>query len=240
MEDFAAQKSDWVEPISTTYRGLTLCELPPNNQGLTALILLNILEGIDLTTMRTDPVRYYHTLIEATKMRSPIATATSPIRLLEGPGEELLSKDYAAKRRALIDPDKAIDAPACGDRSWAATPPISASSTKIAMRSRSSTASSTPSDRRWLPATPASCCTTAAASSRSSRSSQPVRAEASVPHLDSRDGVQGWRFADVGGVMGGDVQAQGHVQVLVNLIDRRLNLQQAIDARACATSAGAV
>ena len=68
MEDFAAQESDWVEPISTTYRGLTLAKLPPNNQGLTALILLNILEGIDLTTMRTDPVRYYHTLIEATKI----------------------------------------------------------------------------------------------------------------------------------------------------------------------------
>ena len=48
MEDFAAQKSDWVEPISTTYRGYTLYELPPNNQGLTALMLLNILEGIDL------------------------------------------------------------------------------------------------------------------------------------------------------------------------------------------------
>ena len=70
MEDFAAQKSDWVEPISTTYRGYTLYELPPNNQGLTALILLNLLEGIDLTAMRTDPARYYHTLIE---------TATSPI-----------------------------------------------------------------------------------------------------------------------------------------------------------------
>ena len=55
MEDFAAQKSDWVEPISTTYRGHTLYELPPNNQGLTALILLNILEGIDLKSMRTDP-----------------------------------------------------------------------------------------------------------------------------------------------------------------------------------------
>ena len=53
MEDFAAQKSDWVEPISTTYRGHTLYELPPNNQGLTALLLLNILEGIDLASMRT-------------------------------------------------------------------------------------------------------------------------------------------------------------------------------------------
>src|SRR5712691_8899820 len=64
MEDFAAQTSNWVEPISTTYRGHTLYELPPNNQGLTALILLNILEGIDLTSMRSEPALYYHTLIE--------------------------------------------------------------------------------------------------------------------------------------------------------------------------------
>ena len=68
MEDFAEHKSTWVEPISTTYRGHTLYEFPPNNQGLTALLLLNILEGIDLQSMRNDPARYYHTLIEATKI----------------------------------------------------------------------------------------------------------------------------------------------------------------------------
>ena len=102
MEDFAAQKSNWVEPISTSYRGYTLHELPPNNQGLTALLLLNILEGLDLKGMRTDPVLYYHTLIEATKIAfadrnryiADPAFAKIPVK-------ELLSKDYAAKRRAL-------------------------------------------------------------------------------------------------------------------------------------------
>ena len=68
MEDFAAQKSTWVEPISTTYRGHTLYELPPNNQGLTALLILNILEALDLKAMRGDAVLYYHTLVEATQL----------------------------------------------------------------------------------------------------------------------------------------------------------------------------
>ncbi len=68
MQDFAEHTSEWVQPISTTYKGYTLHEMPPNNQGLTALILLNILEGIDLASMKNDPVRYYHTLIEASKI----------------------------------------------------------------------------------------------------------------------------------------------------------------------------
>ena len=59
---------EWVEPISTTYHGHTLYEIPPNGQGLTALLLLNILEGIDLTCYADRAVRYYHTMIEATKI----------------------------------------------------------------------------------------------------------------------------------------------------------------------------
>ena len=233
MEDFAAQKSDWVEPISTTYRGHTLYELPPNNQGLTALILLNILEGIDLTTMRTDPARYYHTLIEATKIafadrnRYIADPAFSKI-----PVSELLSKDYAAKRRALIDPDKAIDAPAPGDmRLGSDTTYLSvvdkdrnavsfinsifnafgsavvAGDTGIMLHNRGTGFSLEPGHpNQYAPG------------------KRPFHTL--IPAMVFRDG----RLLMSYGVMGGDVQAQGHAQVLVNLIDRRLNLQQAIDA----------
>ena len=233
MEDFAAQKSDWVEPISTTYRGLTLYELPPNNQGLTALILLNILEGIDLTTMRTDPVRYHHTLIEATKIafadrnRYIADPAFSKV-----PVKELLSKDYAAKRRALIDPDKAIDAPAYGeprlgsdttyfsvvdkDRNAvsfinsifnAFGSAVVAGDTGIVLHNRGSGFSLEPGHpNQYAPG------------------KRPFHTL--IPAMVFKDGDLLMSY----GVMGGDVQAQGHVQVLVNLIDRRLNLQQAIDA----------
>ena len=233
MEDFAAQKSDWVEPISTTYRGHTLYELPPNNQGLTALILLNILEGIDLAAMRTDPARYYHTLIEATKIafadrnRYIADPAFSKI-----PVSELISKDYATQRRALIDSDKAIDAPAPGDmRLGSDTTYLSvvdkdrnavsfinsifnafgsavvAGDTGIVLHNRGTGFSLEPGHpNQYAPG------------------KRPFHTL--IPAMVFRDG----RLLMSYGVMGGDVQAQGHAQVLVNLIDRGLNLQQAIDA----------
>src|SRR5215213_10746409 len=115
MADLAAQKSEWVDPISTNYRGYTVYEIPPNSQGLTALITLNILEGFDLAALSKQPVRYYHTLIEATKLafadrnRYIADPAFSKV-----PVVELLSKDYASKRRALINPNKALDSPPPG------------------------------------------------------------------------------------------------------------------------------
>ena len=233
MEDFAAQKSEWVEPISTTYRGHTLYEIPPNGQGLTALILLNILEGINLSAMRTDAVRYYHTLIEATK----IAFADRN-RFIADPGfskvpvKELLSKDYAARRRALIDPNKAIDPPAYGDIKVGSDTTyfsvvdkdrnavsfinsiffnfgsgIVAGDTGIMLQNRGGGFSLDPGHPNRL-----------------APGKRPFHTI--IPAMVFKDG----RFLMSYGVMGGDVQAQGHVQVLVNLIDRGMNLQQAIDA----------
>jgi gamma-glutamyltranspeptidase/glutathione hydrolase len=233
MEDFAAQKSEWVEPISTTYRGYTLHEIPPNGQGLTALLLLNILEGIDLKSMRSDPVRYYHTLIEATKIafadrnRHIADPAFSKV-----PVQELLSKDYAARRRALINPDKAIDVPSYGevgtgndttyfsivDKDRNAVSFINsiyfnfgsavvAGDTGIVLQNRGAGFSLDPAHpNRYEPG------------------KRPFHTI--IPAMLFKDG----QFLASYGVMGGDIQPQGHAQVLVNLVDRGLNLQEAIDA----------
>src|SRR5215813_11796438 len=112
MRDFAEQKSEWVEPISTDYRGYKVYECPPNGQGLTALLTLNILEGFDLASMSTRPDLYYHTLIEATKLAfADRDKYIADPAFSKVPVAELLSKEYAAKRRALIHPEKVIDAP---------------------------------------------------------------------------------------------------------------------------------
>jgi gamma-glutamyltranspeptidase/glutathione hydrolase len=233
MEDFAAQKSNWVEPISTTYRGYTLNELPPNNQGLTALLILNILEGLDLKGMRADPALYYHTLIEATKIafadRNRYIADPAFAKL---PVKELISKEYATKRRALLDPKKAIDAPRYGDVNLGSDTTyftvvdkdrnavsfinslfspfgsaIVAGETGILLQNRGAGFSLEPDHPN-----------------RIEPGKRPFHTL--IPAMVFKDG----RFLMSYGVMGGDVQAQGHAQVLINLIDRGLNLQQAIDA----------
>jgi len=233
MEDLAEHKSTWVEPISTTYKGHTLYEFPPNNQGLTALLLLNILEPIDLKGMQSDPVRYYHTLIEATKIafadrnRYIADPAFSKV-----PVTELLSKDYAATRRALINPDKAIDPPAYGD---------------IKMGSDTTYFTVVDKDRNavsfinslfnsfgsGIVAGDTGIMLHNRGSGFVLEADHPNRLEPGkrpfhtlIPAMVFKDGKLLMSY----GVMGGDIQAQGHVQVLLNLIDRGLNLQQAIDA----------
>ena len=190
----------WVEPISTTYRGHTLYELPPNDQGLTALLLLNILEGIDLKSMRAEPVRYYHTLIEATKIAFADRNRyIADPAFAKVPVAELLSKDYAAKRRALIDPDKAIDPPAYGD-------------IKHGQRHHLLHGRRQGSQRRLVHQQHLQLLRLRhrrrrhrhhAAQSRHrllarGRPSEPARAgQAAVPHAHSGDGVQGRQAADV-------------------------------------------
>src|SRR5215831_12803519 len=116
MEDLAEQHSEWVKPISTNYRGYTVYECPPNGQGLTALLALNILEGFDLASLRQRPDLYYHTLIEAVKLAFADRNRyIADPRFAPVPVDELLSKEYAARRRALIDPDKAIESPSPGE-----------------------------------------------------------------------------------------------------------------------------
>ncbi|MBI3856811.1 MAG: gamma-glutamyltransferase family protein [Planctomycetes bacterium] len=107
-EDLAAHESTWVEPISTTYRSMRVWECPPNGQGITALIALNILEGFDLKGQDPMGPERWHLLIEA--MRIAFADTrwyVADPQVSRVPIAELLSKDYAAKRRTLFNPKKA-------------------------------------------------------------------------------------------------------------------------------------
>jgi gamma-glutamyltranspeptidase/glutathione hydrolase len=232
MQDLAATKSDWVEPISTNYRGYQVYEIPPNGQGITALIALNILEGFDLAALRSQPTQYYHTLIEATKLafadRNRYIADPSFAKV---PVAELLSKEYAAKRRALIDPKKVLDTPPAGeinpgsdttyftvvDKDGNAVSFINslfdafgsgivAGDTGIVLQNRGSAFSLDAKHPNAI-----------------APGKRPFHTI--IPAMVFKDNQLFMSF----GVMGGAIQPQGHVQVLVNLIDLKMDLQQALD-----------
>ncbi|MEE8466153.1 MAG: gamma-glutamyltransferase family protein [Dehalococcoidia bacterium] len=109
VDDLASHTSDWDEPISVDYRGVTCWECPPNGQGIAALEALNIAEGFDIKGMGAQSSDAYHHLIEA--MRLGFADAFQYVadpRKVQVPINELTSKDFAATRRALIDSTKAM------------------------------------------------------------------------------------------------------------------------------------
>ncbi|MFQ5409425.1 MAG: gamma-glutamyltransferase family protein [Anaerolineales bacterium] len=112
--DLAGHSSTWDEPISTIYRGVRVWECPPNGQGLAALIALNILEGFDLAGMDPLGAERWHVLVEAMRLafadtRWFVADprAQLPISNYQALISDLLSREYAAQRRALIDPSRA-------------------------------------------------------------------------------------------------------------------------------------
>ena len=107
-EDLAAHTSDWVEPVSTNYRGYDIWELPPNGQGIAALQMLNVLEAFDLKAMGHNSSDYLHHLVEAKKLAyEDRAKFYADMAMADVPVAALISKAYAKKRRALIDPTRA-------------------------------------------------------------------------------------------------------------------------------------
>lgn len=233
LADLAEHKSEWVEPVSTSYRGYTVFECPPNGQGITALLTLNILEGMDLSPQHTPPDSYYHTLIEATKLAFADRNRyiADPV-FAKVPVAQLLSKEYAAKRRARIDPKKAAESVTAGvllnhgdttylavvDKDRNAVSFINsifeifgsgmvAGDTGIVLHNRGSGFSLDPRH-----------------ANRIEPGKRPFHTI--IPAMVFKDGKPLLAF----GVMGGAIQPQGHVQVLTNMIDRGMGLQQAIEA----------
>ena len=104
VDDLAGHQSTWDTPISTTYRGLRIWECPPNGQGLAALIALNVLEGFELKGQDPLGVERLHLMIEAMRVAfADTAWYVADPAFNDLPVEALLAKDYAARRRALID-----------------------------------------------------------------------------------------------------------------------------------------
>ncbi len=233
MKDLADHTSDWVEPISTAYRDVELFECPPNGQGLAALIALNIVEGDDLASLGHNSPAYLHLLIEAKKLafadRDRYVADPDQNDL---PIDQLLSKDYAAERRALIKAERASARfepglfPRTGDTVYLTVVDeernccsfinslyasfgsgIVAGDTGVCLQSRGG--------GFVVEEGHANCA---------GPHKRPLHTI--IPAMAMREGRPWLCF----GVMGGHMQPQGHLQVLCNMVDFGMGPQDAIEA----------
>ena len=109
-EDLKNHRSEWVEPVSTNYRGYDVWELPPNGQGIAALQILNLLEGFDIKSMGFGSAEYIHHLVEAKKIAyADRAKYYADTDFNQIPTQYLISKEYSDKRRPEINPDQAAE-----------------------------------------------------------------------------------------------------------------------------------
>jgi len=233
-EDMAAHESEWVEPVSANYRGYDLYELPPNSQGVAALQLLNILEGYDLESMGFGSEEYVHTFVEAKKVvYEDRAKYYADPEFYDAPVEGLISKDYAAERRALIDPDTAAKdyAPGNprleqGDTIYLAVADRDGNMVSLIQSNYGGLGSGmTPGDLGFmLQNRGALFSLTPGHANVFEPGKRPFHTI--IPAFVMKDGEPYMAF----GVMGGAMQPQGHAQILINMIDFGMNLQEAGDA----------
>jgi gamma-glutamyltranspeptidase/glutathione hydrolase len=232
LSDLAAQRSEWIEPISTTYRGRRVVEMPPNGQGLIVLQALRILEGFDVAGLfRSDPAAAEHVILEALKLS--FADAERYIgdpRFGEIEVEKLLSDAFVASRQCLIQMGKALPTPTAGRLSGDTTYFTVVDKNRNAV-SFITSISDTFGSGIVVENTGVVLHSRAAEFSLEAGHPNEVCPGRRPRHsilpamLFERDAL---RIAF--GCIGANMQPQGQVQILINLIDRGMNLQEAIDA----------
>ena len=234
-EDMAAHTGNWVEPVSTSYRGVELWELPPSGQGIAALQILNLLEPYDLKSYGFGSPEHVHLFVEAKKLAfADRARWYADPAFHPAPVERLISKDYARERGALISMDTALrevqpGTPAQldeGDTIYLTTADADGMMVSLIQSNyRGMGSGMAPPGLGFI---------------LQDRGEQFVLREdhpngyapgkrpfqTIIPAFITKDGEPWLSF----GVMGGAMQPQGHVQILINMLDFGMNLQEAGDA----------
>ena len=234
LKDFAAHTGDWVDPVGVNYRGYDVYELPPNTQGVAALQMLRMLEAYDLKSMGRGSADALHVMVEAKRLAfEDLGKFYADPASYNAPVDELISKAYADKRRALIDMKRANpNTPPGeiklrqGDTTYLTTADSDGMMVSLIQSNYRGMGSGLVADGLGFmfqdrgelfaldPAHPN-------VYAPGKRPFQTI-----IPAFVMKDGKPFMSF----GVMGGDLQPQGHVQILVNMIDFGLNVQEAGDA----------
>ena len=229
QEDFRSYHPQWVEPIMADYKGYTVCEIPPNGHGITVLMALNILKGLELPQER-DSAGAYHKILESIKLAFADAkTYVADPRYMRTKVEDMLSEQYAARRRALIS-DKAL-LPEAGDPSCGGTIYLCTADPQGNMVSFIQSNYNMFGAGIAVPGTGISFQNRGANFSLDETSDNCLAGgkksyHTIIPGFLMRDGEAVGPF----GVMGAFMQPQGHVLVVVNTVDYHMNPQEALDA----------
>ncbi|GHH60694.1 gamma-glutamyltransferase [[Pseudomonas] boreopolis] len=234
-EDMASHHGEWVEPVSTNYRGYDVWELPPNSQGIAALQMLNVLEGYDFSKIAFGSPEHVHLFVEAKKLAfADRARFYADPSFQPAPVKKLVSKEYAAQRRQLISMDKALKEVQPG------TPKQLEEGDTIYMTVADADGmmvSLIQSNYRGMGSGMAPPGLGFILQDRGEMfvlqdghpngyapGKRPF--QTIIPAFVTKDGKPWLSF----GVMGGAMQPQGHVQIVMNLVDFHMNLQEAGDA----------
>lgn len=232
MKDFADHTSEWVEPISTNYRGYDVWELPPNGQGTAVLQMLNILENYDIASMGFGSPEYMHLFIEAKKLAfEDRAKYYSDPDFNKLPIKELISKAYGKQRAGLIDEDRAASSYPAGELEHGNTIYLTTADkdgnmvSLIQSNYRGMGSGMTPGklgfilqDRGELFALKEGHMNVYEPHKRPFHTI--------IPAFITKNGEPYISF----GLMGGAMQPQGHTQIVCNIVDFGMNLQEAGDA----------
>ncbi|MEM9494465.1 MAG: gamma-glutamyltransferase [Pseudomonadota bacterium] len=234
-EDFAAHKSEWVEPGCVPYRTVELCELPPNGQGFAALQMANILNNVELSQWPRGSAEVLHYITEAKRLAfEDVARFYADPDYADPPIDWLLSADYGKERFAQIDPEKANPAPKPGepklegegDTTYLTVADKDGMMVSLIQSNyRGMGSGLVPDglgfmlqDRGELFSLDPNHANVYAPGKRPFHTI--------IPAFVLKDGAPLMSF----GLMGGGMQPQGHIQVLVNMIDYGMNIQEAGDA----------
>ncbi|QEG20651.1 gamma-glutamyltransferase [Mariniblastus fucicola] len=229
-EDLAAHKSEWVEPVATNYRGYDVWELPPNGQGIAALQMLNILEAFDFSEIGYGSTEHVHNFVEAKKLAfEDRARLYADMDFYSTPVERLISKDYAAERRKLIRKSAAsrYDVGITqGDTIYLTVADKDRNMVSLIQSNYRGMGSGMCPDGLGFCLQDRGELFDLTPGRPNSYAPGKRPFHTIIPAFVTKDGKPFLSF----GVMGGATQPQGHVQIVMNMVDFGMNVQEAGDA----------
>mgnify|MGYP001258712289 FL=1 len=232
VDDLKSYEPEWINPVSSNYRGFDVWELPPNGQGIAALQILNILEQYDIASMGHNSAEYIHLFTEAKKLAyEDRAKYYADMSFADVPVKELISKEYALTRNKLINPKKAASTYDSGifedgDTIYMTVADKDGNMVSLIQSNYRGMGSGMVPPNLGFMLQDRGEMFSLDPEHRNSLEGGKRPFHTIIPAFITKDNKPFISF----GLMGGGMQPQGHAQIVVNIIDFQMNLQEAGDA----------